>query len=745
MHIKQCINRPILSSTLMSTCLCLPSTLATGQVLEEVIVTAEKREQSLQDVPISIIALGQEALEMQGIDDLDDLGPNVPNLVVNSFNNDPVAVRMFIRGIGQNDLQLTQDPSVALYLDGVYIGTSFGAGFEGVDIERVEVLRGPQGTLYGRNATGGAINLITQRASTEAIEFNQKFEVGNLGLFKSRTFLNVPLGDKFAFKLGYIRTERDGYVENTGIGEDFGSEDRQSGVIDLRYEATDFLVFDYRYENAEIKDSGRLEQSRVAGQEPRLAPGVPDLSAAVTPGTVSEERQDSVASLWGNGPTNVEVKAHTLNIAWHLNDALSLRSITATRDLDSNVNTVVLPDWTANLVPGGGSISSGRNQIDFKQLSQEFQLLGNWDQWVLASGIYYYDDEGTHDSTGTTSLGLPPPEYDITETENKTLAIYAQATWTPQAMDSRWHLTAGARYSKDDRKAFRLNTRSPEFAATAPDGADYENDFANFNPTLTVAFDLNDYSNIYGKVVSGYKSGGTSTRSASAALFQVGFEEEDVLSYELGYKGDFLNRRVRFNGALFYMQIDGLQTSLQTGGTPGERDFLPIDDNTISGFEAELTAALSQAWQVSFNYGYLDTQLGEDQIDTPVATFSLIDEMAYAPKHSYTVALDYHRPLSIGELHGRVGYAYQDRQQTSVNVLENITMDDYGLVDASLSWGEIRMGSVPGVFRVMLWGKNLADEEYTILSTAAWGFVGSNDTSTFGDPRTYGLSLYYDY
>ena len=236
------LNRLALSSSLVSACCCLPSTFAHGQALEEVIVTAEKREQSLQDVPISIIALGREALELQGIDDLDDLGANIPNLVVNNFNNDPVAVRMFIRGIGQNDLQLTQDPSVALYLDGVYIGTSFGAGFEGVDIERIEVLRGPQGTLYGRNATGGAINLITRRANTESVEFHQTFQVGNLDLFKSRTFLNVPLGDKLAFKLGYITTERDGYVENKGVGEDFGTEDRQSAVIDLRYEASDTLT-----------------------------------------------------------------------------------------------------------------------------------------------------------------------------------------------------------------------------------------------------------------------------------------------------------------------------------------------------------------------------------------------------------------------------------------------------------------------------------------------------------------------
>lgn len=742
---RKYLSHPRLSPALLSTCLCLPAALTQGQALEEVIVTAEKREQSIQDVPISIIALSQEALEMQQIDELDDLSANIPNLVVNNFNNDPVAVRMFIRGVGQNDLQLTQDPSVALYLDGVYIGTSFGAGFEGVDIERIEVLRGPQGTLYGRNATGGAINLITKRANTDAFEFHQTLQAGNLDLFKSRTFINVPLGEKFAAKLGYIITERDGYVDNTGIGEDFGTEERESAVLDLRYEATDALVFDYRYENAEINDTGRLEQAVRAGEEADLAPGVPDLSFLVTPGTVSTDRQDKVASLWGNGPTDVEIEAHTLNADWQVGDAITLRSISAWRDLDSFNITVVTPDWRANLTPSGGSVSTGSSQIDFEQFSQELQLLGSWENIELASGIYYYKDEGTHDSAATTSLGLAPPEFDITETENETLAIYAQATWTPDLMNGRWHFTAGARYSEDQREAFRLNTRSDEFAASAPDGANYDKDFSNFNPSLTVAFDLSDDSNVYAKVVSGYKSGGTSTRSANAELFRVGFEEEDVVSYELGFKGDFMNNRLRLNTAVFYMDIDGLQTSLQTGGTPGERDFLPIDGNTIKGFEAEFTAALSDAWQASFNYGYTDTELGESQVETPVATFFLTEDMSYVPKNSFTVALDYHRALDNGELHGRVGYAYKDEAETSVNVTDNITLDDYALVDASVSWGNVQLGSLPGKFKAVLWGKNLADEEYAIISTAAWGFVGANDVSTFADPRTYGLSLSYDY
>ncbi|QFU75208.1 TonB-dependent receptor [Halioglobus maricola] len=718
---------------------------AQGMALEEVIVTAEKRAQSLQDVPISIVALNAEALAAQGIDELDDLATSIPNLYVNNFNNDPVAVRLFIRGIGQNDLQLTQDPSVALYLDGVYIGTTFGAGFEGVDLERIEVLRGPQGTLYGRNATGGAVNLITRRASPDQFEFHQTLTAGNLDLFKSRTFINVPIGDSFAAKVGYIMTDRDGYVENTGVGEDFGTEDRESAVVDLHWDATDTLVFDYRYETAEIADSGRMEQSIIAGQEQELPPGVPNLSFLTTPGTVSEDRQDKVNSLWQNGPTDLQIDAHTLHADWEIGDVFTLRSITAQRDMDSFVHAIVLPDWQMNLIPGGGSVSTMINDVEFEQLSQEIQFLGSWDSVELVTGFYYYEDEGTHDSSASSTLGLPGPEYDITFTDNTSMAAFAQATWSPAALDQRWHFTLGGRYSQDERKAFRRNTRSADFAASAPEGAYYDEDFSNFNPSFTVAWDISDDANLYGKVVSGYKSGGTSTRSANADLFRGGFEEEDVLSYELGLKADFLDSRLRFNGALFYMDIDGSQTSIQTGTTAGERDFLPVDGNVIQGLEVELTAALTQNLVGSLNYGYLDTEVGEDFVDSPVGTFYLADRYSYAPENSVSASLDYRRDLDNGSLHGRIAYSYQDETISSVNLLDLTDQDDRSLWDASFSWSGISLGDVAGEASVMVWGKNLTDEEYIIVSAASWGFVGSNYTGTFGDPRTYGVTLTWDY
>ncbi|GAB5451253.1 MAG: TonB-dependent receptor [Halioglobus sp.] len=705
-------------------------------MLEEVMVTAQKRTESLQDVPISVASLDQGMLQMRVIDDLKDIGASIPNLYINPFNNDPTAIRLFIRGIGQNDIQITQDPSVALYADGVYVGTSFGAGFEGVDLERIEVLRGPQGTLYGRNATGGAVNIITRRANTENVEFRQELNFGNLARFQSKTLLNVPLGDSVAAKLNYVQSEREGYVKNEGEGKDFGEEDRSSLVADLRWEATDSLTFDYRYEGAKIKDSQRLEQVR-ALTDGFLAP------FTTFNDDVSMDRLDEVTPFRRIVANDQEIEAHTLWAEWALSDNMTLKSITGYRDLDSltfgDALATATGDYTV-IGRGVGAPNVGVFDTTFEQFSQEIQLLGNAGNWEYVAGLYYYEDESTQDASQAVSVGLAGLT-DLTETENESVAVFAQTTWNPDFMQQRWQITLGARYSLDERKADRENLR-----ATTPFTGSYDEDFDNFNPSLTVAFDVNDDINVYGKIVSGYKSGGTSTRSANAELFAGGFEEEDILSYELGFKGDFWDRRARLNAAIFYMELDGLQTSIQTDPVnPGGRDFLPIDDNTIAGAEFDLTLLLAEGLTVTASYGYTDSELGEDALDSPVGTVELIDVFAPSPENSYALSLNYLRPLSNGNLTFSTDYGWQDEVSTSVNAADNTIIDDYGLLGAAIGWSDIQVDNLPGSLQVMAWGRNLTDEEYGLVNTAAWSTFGAGDVQTFGDPRTWGITLTYQY
>jgi len=702
--------------------------------LEEVLVTAQRRTQSLQDVPISIVAMDQQVLEMRAIDEIEDIGLDIPNFTVNTFPSDSTTIRLFIRGIGQNDAQITQDPSVALYLDGVYIGTSVAAGFEGVDVERIEVLRGPQGTLYGRNATGGAVNIITKRASVDALEFRQDLTAGNLDKLQSKSMVNVPLGDRVAAKVNFNRTTRDGIVENQGSGEDFMNEDRKSLVADLRWLVTDAITTDYRYEHAKLHDSEPFNQ---------VLTDPADSNGIVAPIIVynddwGPDRLDKVTSERNIPSSDQDIEAHSLWVHWEINDNLRFESISAYRDLNSFSPSDFLP--TASTINGDAPVL-GRFYTDFEQWSQELQLQGSTDNWEYVTGLYYYRDKAFQDNYNGETLGECCLD-NTTDTKNWSTAAFTQATWNPEWMDKRWRFTLGGRYSYDERKSERNNQSAvSSFMGT------YDKDFTNFNPSAVVAYDIQEELNVYGKVETGYKSGGTSQRSARPDLFAAGFDEEEIVSYELGLKGTFWESRGRFNSAVFYMEIDGLQSSLQTDPiSPGGRDFLPSDNNEIYGAEIDVNLLLTEGLVLTFNYGYLDTKLGEASLTTDIGlTTDLADDLPYAPDNSFFTALDYTRSLGLGTLGLNINYGWQDKVGTSVTEKGNYIVGSYGLLGAAISYSDLSIGDLPGNFRVLLWGRNLLDETWGLSGQTELEPLGADETEIFGEPRTYGLTVSYLY
>ncbi len=741
-----------------------PMSFAATPTLEEVIVTAEKRAESLQDVPISIAAFTENTLEKMGVYDIKGLASKVPNLVINEFTGASTTVRLFIRGVGQNDVQVTQDPSVALYMDGVYIGSSVGTAFETADIQRIEVLRGPQGTLYGRNATGGAINLITNRANPEALDFRQRVTVGTLDLFRSRSILNVPLGDRMAVKLAYSLSERDGFVDNKGAGKDWGMEDRSNITADFHWDISDAITLDYKFEQSTIEDTARLSQILGYDGSQPLAGIIqfadPALKPNGDPVDTGSDRKARATSYDRQQRGDVEIDAHTLHLDWAINDTLSLRSITGYRDLFAFTQNSQTPTTS---IGGAFSVTNGLIDVDFEQFSQELQLLATTDTVDWVGGLFYYRDESEEvnngDANGTEAL--PPGVLrDITTTENTSFAIYSQGTWTPKRLED-WHFTLGLRYSDDNRKAFRDNNRVSFGFGGSPTPipafmANYDQDFDEFNPSFTVEYDLNEFSNVYAKVVTAYKSGGTSQRSTTAVNFEQGFDPEDLVSYELGYKGDLLDGRMRFNAALFYMEFEGYQQSVQTGRNAGERDFVNIEDAEITGLEFDLTLAITDALTGTLSYGYLDTQFGQDSITylriddsspTGVSEFTemLTDELALAPEHTVTASLDYSQPMGFGVLDANINVQYQDEALGGVQVPVGV-LNDRTLLAATLGISEIELGENYGTLRVSLWGNNLLDEEYYIGNIRQgafddFGFTGG--LATFGDPRTYGVTMEY--
>lgn len=700
----------------------LTSTSAIAQdrslALEEVLVTAEKREQSLQDTPISLVAFSSERLERFGVTDLGDVDGLAPNVTITPFPNSRSSLVVFMRGVGNNDSQSTQDPAVGVYIDGVYVARSIGLTSDVADLERVEVLRGPQGTLYGRNTTGGAINLITAKPA-EDFAFRQTLSTGSRDHYRSLTQVDSGKMGPVAAKLSYLVSGHDGWVENTGPGENFGEEEKEAARLALRWDVSDRLTVDYAYDFSEIEGPQHYYQPTVT-----VVPGQ-------APPT-QEKRRGKGAWSGGTEPSDTEVSGHTLIAT--LDTSLGvLKSITAYRDLDETI----VQDY------GGGSPGFRVNvTVEQEQFSQELQLVGErGPEWRYVAGLYYFEEEGLEEEFDTVPLPptfAPGPVEDrVIDSEAKAYALYGQATWSPAALEHRLDVTLGGRYTVDDRSATKNSTIY--FTNGKQSGSE---EWSNFNPSLTVDYNWSDDLSTYGKVVSAYKAGGYNVRSTEAG-FQPPFDEEQLISYEAGLKSTWLDNRLSFNAAVFRAEYEDMQLQqITNNATIFLTDVYNVGEAEIDGLEMDLMAVLLPGLTLQLSYGYTDADFVEyiDQRNgSPTQGDNIAGRavMPYAPEHSYTVGLDYQAQTPIGALKASVDYSWRDeRYGTAFNDdLDGFFLDDYGLVNARVALSGIAVGD--SQLEVAVWGRNLTDEEYKVHSIS----LGTYHAAYFGEPETVGLDV----
>ncbi|WP_372865324.1 TonB-dependent receptor [Spongiibacter sp.] len=713
--------------------------LANDLALEEVLVTAEKRESSLQDTPISLLAFSNERLERFGITDLADVAGLAPNVAITPFPNSRSSLVVFMRGVGNNDSQTTQDPAVGVYIDGVYVARSVGLSSDVADLERVEVLRGPQGTLYGRNTTGGAINLITAKPGDE-FAFSQKVGVGNRDHWQSLTKIESGKVGPVAGKLSYLESGHGGWVENTGEGENFGEERKKAGRLALRWDVSDALTVDYAYDFSEIEGPQHYYQKTEVLD--------PTFSAFFGLNSPASESRQGKASWWRKAdPSTTEISGHSLIVTW--DSAIGqFKSITGYRELEEHITQ----DYGA-----GDQFFEANVDIDQEQFSQEFQLVGDaGESWRYVAGLYYFEEE-SYEAEFDRGIGLVPGSYDPNEdrqidSEAEASAVYGQLTWSPAALDHRLDLTLGARYTVDKRAATKDS--SIYFSNGPQSGSD---EWSNFNPSLTVDYAWTDSFSTFAKVVTAYKAGGYNVRSTEEG-FQPPFDEENMTSYEVGVKSSWLDNRVTFNAAVFHSEYEDLQTQQITdNSTIFLTDVYNVGEAEIDGFELDVMAVLVRGLTLQASYGYTDADFIEylDQRETvaspiPGQTQPNPDfgknvahrtKMPYAPEHNYTLGLEYQRSLeslpTSPLLTASVDYAWTDeRYGTAFNDdMEGFKMDDYGIVNARLALSEISLGSAD--LEIAAWGRNLDDEEYKVHAIS----LGLFRSAVFGEPKSYGVDL----
>ena len=714
-------------------------------VLEEVVVTARRREESLQDVPIAVTALSADAIDKLGLLNIGDVAEQVPSVTLEPTRATSTTLTAFIRGVGQQDPLVGFEPGVAIYLDDVYLARPQGALLDIYDIERVEVLRGPQGTLYGRNAVGGAIKYVTRRLSDE-VDVRLR---ANVGMFNQRDVVataSTPVGDAFRIGGTVASFNRDGFGENFTTGEEHYNKDLFAYRVSAEFEPNADLLVRVAYDNLEDKSNPvfgyRPYPGAVSG-----APVLDDLRDT-TAGAPSNETTAAIG-----GRNELEGEGWMVSVEWQLSETITLRSITADRE-DTTVNVIdfdSLPvdDFDAPVI------------YDNEQFSQEFQLLYNSDRLNVVSGFYYLDAEASNDfdvilgQLGRAAFGSELTSYTGGAMKTEAWSLFADVTYD---FTERLSVAFGLRYTEDERdadvlRASYLGVGSPAFgnedAVFFGATSDYEANktFDDLSPRLNISYRLSDDITVYGGYSRGWKAGTFDPRGANFVFDFVedGVDEEVVDAYELGGKATWLEGRAVTNVALFYsdyqdVQVPGSQ-GIDTDGDGINDDFVGTLTNAgqaeIYGLEFEGNVMLSEHWSAQGSFSLLDAEIKEwivAGVDTSGGT-----SVQNTPEEQAFAALTYTTPLFAGDLSVTGSWTYRGDSTQFEIANEVIDQEAFSLFHASAVWV-----SNDDHWMLGLHGKNLADED---VKTSAYCFgasagcptvIGLEDNTTifYGPPRT---------
>jgi len=688
--------------------------------LEEIIVTAQKRQQSLQETPIAISVISVEQLQRQGISNLGSLiSGQIPFLQITPYGSTPSNLAIGIRGNAPRDSsEVTREASVGVYLDGVYMARSQGLDMELVDLQRIEVLRGPQGSLFGRNAVGGAVSLISKKPSGQ-FGFNQTLTVGRFDELRSVTRINFDQFSAVKTKLDYIHAERDGWVNNTAPGQsDYTEYKKDGGRFSLNWQANKQLMVDYSYDQSEVETAQNyyqlyIDRIGIFGEERKR---------------LTESRQPATPL----SPTIIEQKGHALTLTWQQSDALIIKSISGYRELqednDNNYNGVVYFNGF-----------SETSLLDQNQYSQELQFIGSINQFEWVTGLYYLKEDVDKTLVSRFTLDIfgnfgPPlsaisPPITLTprvvNAEAESQAVYGQLTW---ALSEQLDLTLGTRYTEDTRFATRFET--------ALQVSDQKSD--HIDSKVTLNYHWSDNLATYMQWSTAYKAGGVNTRSASFTPFT----EEEAKTVEIGLKSEFWQQRARLNLALFSSDYSDLQLDFTDPFALGVVETIniskPVD---VKGLELELTVSPIASLVMGLSYTYLDSHmpLQASPFDSSPTQFFV----SLAPKHAGAMTLDYQfTPTDFGVLIAHLDLTSTDH--FSFAPFGEQRLDAYTLINGRVTLADINLGNRSGALRASLWGKNLTDEEY-IIDAFAVGDPAVTIANAYGDPRTLGIEFVYDF
>jgi iron complex outermembrane receptor protein len=689
----------------------------------EIVVTARRREESLIDVPISMSVVTGDSLVKSGAADITALQDKTPNLTLQIARGSNSTLIAFSRGVGQQDPLWGFEPGVALYIDDVYVARPQGAVLDIFDVERVEVLRGPQGTLYGRNTIGGAVKYVTRRLGND---YKASFR-GSYGSYNQIDLVGqvvIPVGDTLSLGAAVAQYWRDGYGTNLTTGAEHYNKDVFATRLSAEFTPTDTIFV--RVAGDRVLDRSNPRHGT------RLLPNGTDPIYAPT-ASVYDTRA-------GIGDDNrVETRGLSVTGEIGLSDALTFKTITAWRD--GSTDTVI--DFDNTILP---TLDIPAEYSD-RQFTQELQLLYEGERLQGVFGLYYLN--GRASGAFDTVIGLANlTTLTSGEVFTKSYAAFGDFSFD---LTDQFKISAGLRYTRDEKTGtvFRRNytgIRSPRFgnAAAIPGliRSDYTNsrDFEKLTPRISLSYQPTADLNIYASYGKGYKSGGFDMRGdvVLTPTTANGYNPETIDSYELGMKGAFLDRTLFVNLAGFFSNYKDQQVTIQVPALPsGIASFVDnAGKGEIYGFELETRMVPSRHFQASVVVGYTNADYKEffTFIGGGTTPVDVSNQRAFqnTPEWTANASFTWSNDVAGGVLAFTPAVSLRSDIQMFELATPALDQDGYALVEASLNWT-----SGDGRYRFGIAGRNLTDARYRVGGYNFPGaLTGNSIIGYYGPPRT---------
>jgi len=759
--------------------------------IETIMVTAQKRQENQQEVPLAITSINGDTLREDGVGNIGDLGDKTPGLVFSAYSN--AQPEIAIRGIGTKEDGAAANDSTVISIDDVYIAARSAQVFDLFDLERVEVLRGPQGTLYGKNSIGGSINFVTSRP-TDYLSGRVSATVGNYGKRDIGGLISGPLTDNLISKLSFSKRDSDGYFKNVLNNTDEGGVDTIALRSQSVWTPTDNV------EATITADWSNDDNENPSRQPLGIASDTKNGNAQLVSQAFGDPGDDPhISTADEPGYFKRTIKGLSAKVDVTL-DNVTLTSVSAWRESEF--------DWLFDLngVPGGPSSGSAEPSAGFgsdasnlvaentRQVTQEFRLspneLGDFD-WII--GAFYSletierDERVCFNNCGLGVIFTAPqnvqPGNIINGSDQKNdataWAIYGQSKWN---INDKVSLTTGIRYSFEEKDVDIAGDNafgevpfgivvSPGFGTPAWSISD-TSDWSNVSGRIALDYKMTDDAMVYASASTGFKSGGYTGTASTPERALTPFDEEKAISYEVGLKSQWLDNSLRLNLSSFYTDYEDLQVTrfyipvTVPSNTIGEFVTENAAAASIQGLEAELLWLFTENWELGGNYAYLDAEFDEfspntqnlgvdsnsdgfaDSCGTGTTIGSVVNgqqgcipdfsgnKLRQAPRNSSSGYVKYIVDTDSGTWSAKVTYRYQGKMYFDPDNNELAVTPSYDVLDARLGWN-----SLDGQWDVSLWAKNLTDEEYRTQIFSTGG--GTRAFYNPGNPSTYGVTVAY--